>query len=182
MFILSLPLVLISLIDVPFQIWSLNQKLRMTKQEVKDEFKNSEGDPHLKSKLRKMQNALRSQQMIKDIPTADVIITNPEHFAVAIKYDDTSMSTPVVVAKGLDNVAGLIKQVATANTIPIVEAPVVARTLYYNVEIGHPIPEQLYTAVARVLTYIYELNLYKRGKVNRPKLNNDFKIPPQMER
>ncbi len=179
---LILPLIIVVMLDVPYQIYELNQQLKMTKQEVKDEHKESDGSPEVKSRIRKMQYDLRKRKMMQAIPSADVIITNPQHYAVAISYKDGLMNAPVVVAKGLDYIAELIKKVAIAHEVPIVEAPPVARSLYYNVELEDPIPTGLYIAVARVLTFVHELNLFKKGKISRPKLIESFAIPAELVR
>jgi flagellar biosynthetic protein FlhB len=180
--VVCLPLVLVVLIDVPYQMWTSNQQMKMTKQEVKDESKDSDGNPQIKSRMRKLQYEISKRKMMQELPSADVVITNPEHFAVALKYDPKQPGAPVVIAKGLDLIAQLIKKVAAGHKIPVIEAPSVARSLYYNVEIGAEIPAGLYIAVAKVLTYIHELNLYQKGKMNKPKLKNDFQIPNELVR
>jgi len=180
--IICMPLILVTLIDIPYQMWNLNQMLKMTKQELKDEAKDTDGNPQVKNRIRKLRHEISKRKMMKDLPTANVIITNPEHFAVALKYDETKGGAPTVVAKGLDLMAQLIKNLGGSNRIPIVEAPSVARSLYYNVELGAEIPTGLYIAVAKILTYIHELNLHKKGKMNKPKLKTDFQIPSELVR
>lgn len=179
---ICIPLILVTLIDIPYQMWNLNKMLKMTKQELKDESKDTDGNPQIKSRIRKLQHEISKRKMMKELPTANVIITNPEHFAVALRYDENKSGAPVVVAKGMDLMAQLIKKIGGGHNIPIVEAPSVARSLYYNVEIGYEIPTGLYIAVAKILTYIHELNLYKKGKINRPKLKTDFQIPSELVR
>ena len=177
---LSFSLVIIALVDVPLQVWNHAKELKMTKQEVRDDLKNSEGKPEIKRKIREKQNELRKRRMMSKIPTANVVITNPTHFAIAIKYDEATMSAPVVVAKGADLIAEMIRKVAKANNLPFVSAPPLARALYYNVDLDEEIPSGLYVAVARVLAYVYELNLYNNGEGNEPTQPLDFAIPKEL--
>ncbi|MCI5501430.1 MAG: flagellar biosynthesis protein FlhB [Lachnospiraceae bacterium] len=143
--------------DFAFQKWKFHQDMKMTKQEVKDEYKNSEGDPKIKSQQRaRMQQASR-RRMMQELPNADVVITNPTHLAVAILYDKSTHEAPVVIAKGADYLAQKIKDVAKENSIEIVENKPLARMLYHNVEIGAEIPQELYQMVAEVLAYVYNL-------------------------
>ncbi len=137
-------------------------KLKMSLQEIKDEMKNMEGDPHIKAKIRQIQMQAARKRMMSAVPNADVIITNPTHYAVAIKYDETKHNAPVVVAKGVDNIAIQIKKIARENGVHVVQNPPLARSLYAEVEIDHPIPELLFAAVAEVLAYVY-----KMGKKSR---------------
>ena len=151
---------LIVAIDVPFQLWQYYAKLRMTREELKQEHKEQEGDPHLKAKIRSQQREMARNRMMSDVPTADVVVTNPTHFSVALKYDSGAMSAPIVVAKGMNAVALKIREVAGENKVPILEAPPLARALYRHAEIGDQIPSALYTAVAEVMAYIYQLNQF----------------------
>lgn len=178
--ILALALIIIAIIDVPFQFWHHARQLKMSKQELRDELKDSDGKPEVKSKIREKQRELRKRRMMANIPKANVIITNPTHFAVAIKYDDATMAAPVVVAKGVDLVAELIKKVAKAHNIPFVEAPPLARSLYYHVELEAEIPAGLYVAVAKILAYIYELQVYKSGGGEEPTQPREFPIPKEL--
>jgi len=155
--VISSGLVLIAAIDVPIQLWLYEKKLRMTKQQVKDEFKDTEGRPEVKSRIRAAQMQAATRRMMEELPGADVIITNPTHFAVALKYDDAKMSAPRVVAKGKDLVAQRIREVAAEHKVPLFEAPPLARVLYRTTEIGHEIPAKLYSAVAQILAYIYQI-------------------------
>lgn len=155
--IVSATLILIAAADVPFQLWSYSKKLRMTRQEVRDEFKDTEGRPEVKSKLRALQQQVATRRMMEDVPTADVVITNPTHFAVALKYEDGAMSAPRVVAKGQDLIAARIRELATENDVPLFSAPPLARALFSSTELGQEIPAALYTAVAQVLAYIFQL-------------------------
>ncbi|MGN0390403.1 MAG: flagellar biosynthesis protein FlhB [Wujia sp.] len=154
---ISVVYLVVALADLVFQRWKHKQDLKMTKQEVKDEYKNQEGDPKVKSQQRqRMQQAAR-RRMMQSVPEADVVITNPTHFAVALKYDNTVSMAPVVVAKGADYLAFKIRDLAKEHNVEIVEDKPLARMLYANVEIGNEIPPELYQAVAEVLAYVYKL-------------------------
>jgi len=166
--VVSLGLIVIAAIDAPFQLWQYNKKLKMTRQQVKDEFKETEGRPEVKSRIRQMQQQAAQRRMMEDVPTADVIITNPTHFAVALKYDDTRMGAPQVVAKGKDLIAKRIREIATDNGVPLFSAPPLARVLFRTTDIGDEIPAGLYTAVAQILAYIYQLNETLRPGQRRP--------------
>ncbi len=154
---MSATTILIAAIDVPYQIFDNSKKLRMTKQQVKDEFKDSEGKPEVKSRVRQLQRELAQSRMMSAIPEADVVITNPEHFSVALRYDMQSEGAPRVVAKGADEVALKIREVANANAVPVLRTPLLTRAIYFTTEIDEQIPEQLYMAVAQVLAYIFQL-------------------------
>lgn len=138
-------------------------KLKMSMQEIKDEFKSMEGDPHIKAKIRQIQMQAARKRMMSSVPTADVVITNPTHYAVAIKYDETKHNAPVVVAKGVDNIAIQIKKIARENGVHVVQNPPLARSLYKEVEIDHPIPDMLFAAVAEVLAYVYKMGKKRKG-------------------
>ena len=153
----SIAMIVIGIIDFAFQKRKHKQDIMMTKQEVKDEYKNSEGDPKIKSQIRAKMREASQRRMMHDIPKADVIITNPTHFAVALMYDANVKSAPVVLAKGADYVAGKIKEVGKEHGVELVENKAVARMLYYNVEVGEEIPPELYQAVAEILAYVYKL-------------------------
>jgi flagellar biosynthetic protein FlhB len=153
----SLPLVLIALVDVPWQLYSHHKQLRMTKQEVKDEMKQSDGSPEMKAKVRQLQQEASRRRMMQAVPEADVIITNPTHFAVALKYDESRGAAPIVLAKGMDEVALRIRELAKSHDVLIVESPRLARAVYASTEIDAEIPAGLYLAVAQVLTYVYQL-------------------------
>ena len=150
---------LIAAVDVPLQLWQYAKKLRMTKEDVKREHKESDGDPHVKAAIRAMQREAAQKRMMADVPKADVIVTNPTHYAVALKYDET-MRAPTVIAKGVDLTAARIRGVADTHNVPILEAPPLARALYTHTDIGQQIPEKLYTAVAEVLAYVFQLKSY----------------------
>lgn len=159
---------LIAAIDVPWQIFQHNKQLKMSREEIKEEMKESEGSPEVKGKVRQMQRELSRRRMMQEVPKADVIVTNPTHFAVALKYDEKRMSAPIVVAKGADLVAARIREIATENSVPIFEAPPLARALFRSVELGGEIPASLYVAVAQVLTYIYQLKTARRDGMQPP--------------
>ena len=164
----SAGLILIAAVDVPFQIWDHGKKLRMTRQEVKDELKETEGRPEVRGKIRALQQETANRRMLEDIPIASVVVTNPTHYAVALRYDADNMSAPVVVAKGADLMALKIREVANEHGVPIFEAPPLARALYASAEIGDEIAERLYVAVAQVLTYIYQLDAFVAGNAKQP--------------
>lgn len=159
---ISLFFAAIAVFDLFYQKWKFHQDMMMSKQEVKDEYKNSEGDPKIKSQQRQRMQQASQRRMMQDLPNADVVITNPTHLAVAIRYDKEAHEAPVVVAKGADYLAQKIKDVARANAVEIVENKPLARMLYHNVEIGAEIPPELYQMVAEVLAYVYSL----QGRVN----------------
>lgn len=157
---------IIAILDYLYQRYQHEQSVKMTKQEVKDEYRLQEGDPQIKGRIRQKQRQMAKQRMMKDVPKADVIITNPTHLAVAIQYDSEHMSAPTVVAKGQRLVAEKIKEIAAANGIPIVENKPVARALYQAVEVGGQVPEELYQTVAEILAYVYRLS-EKSGRSRR---------------
>lgn len=158
----SLALIVIAIVDVPFQIWEHTQQLKMTKQEVKEEFKQQEGNPEVKARIRQIQREMAQRRMMQKVPQADVVITNPTHYSVALQYDPSTMRAPVVLASGIDFLAAEIRTIAQDNQIPIVEAPQLARALYYNAEIDQPIPNALFKAVAAVLAYVFGLKDNKK--------------------
>ncbi|MDX1698124.1 MAG: flagellar biosynthesis protein FlhB [Thiohalobacterales bacterium] len=178
---LSAVLILIAAVDVPFQLWDHTNKLKMTKQQVKDERKQTEGSPEVKGRIRAVQRQMAQQRMMQDIPTADVVVTNPTHYAVALRYDKEGADAPVVVAMGADLIAGEIRKVAAANDVPIVEAPPLARSLYYNCEIGGQIPAGLYVAVAQLLAYVYQLRAVHGPGQRPPEQPESFPIPDELQ-
>jgi flagellar biosynthetic protein FlhB len=156
-------LLIIAAIDVPLQLWQYAKKLKMTREEIRQELKESEGSPEIKSRIRQAQQELARRRMMEEVPKADVVITNPTHFAVALRYDEKRMRAPVVVAKGADDVAAKIREIAGVHQVPLFEAPPLARMLHRHVDIGAEIPQSLYVAVAQVLTYVFQLRAAKRG-------------------
>jgi flagellar biosynthesis protein FlhB len=177
--LLSLSLAVIAAIDVPFQIWDHAKNLKMTRQEVKDEYKTTEGKPEVKAQIRRMQQELAQGRMMSEVPKADVIITNPTHFAVALKYDAKNMRAPLVVAKGADLIASQIRTVATANGVPIFEAPPLARAIYYSTDIDREVPAGLYMAVAQVLAYVYQLRTARTKGGFEPHRPVDLPVPDE---
>ncbi|WP_330110275.1 flagellar biosynthesis protein FlhB [Methylophaga thalassica] len=176
-------LILIALIDVPFQLWNHNRQLRMTKQEVKDEMKQTDGNPEVKGRIRRMQIQMSQQRMMQDIPSADVVITNPTHYAVALRYDQSRPGAPIVVAKGADLISQQIRLVAQNNEVPILAAPPLTRAVYYSTEIGEEIPSGLYIAVAQVLAFVFQLRRYRKQGGKKPHLNpEDLPIPEEFRR
>lgn len=179
--LISCSLLIVVAIDIPFQIWQHADQLKMTKQEVKDEYKDTEGKPEVKGRIRMLQREAAQRRMMADVPTADVIVTNPEHFSVALRYKQGTDRAPVVVAKGSDHMAMKIREVAREHDIYIVPAPPLARALYYTTELEQEIPEGLFTAVAQILAYVFQLKQYRRRGGHRPKLQDyDLPIPPDM--
>ena len=148
---------LIAAFDVPLQLWQHNQKLMMSRQEIKEEATENDGSPEMKGRIRRAQQELARRRMMQEVPKANVIVTNPTHFAVALKYDEKRMRAPIVVAKGADEIAARIRAVATEHNVPIFEAPPLARALHRHVDLNGEIPSNLYVAVAQVLTYIYQV-------------------------
>lgn len=153
-------LAVVALIDVPFQLWRYYEQLRMTREEVEKEMKELEGDPYLKARIRSQQRELARNRMMSEVPKADVVVTNPTHFAVALKYDSAKMGAPRVVAKGMNLVAQKIRELAGENNVPVIELPPLARALHHHVDIGESVPAALYTAVAEVMAYIYQMNAF----------------------
>lgn len=153
-------LAVIALIDVPFQLWRYYEGLKMTKEELRQEYKELEGDPQLKARIKSQQREIARRRMMSEVPKADVVVTNPTHFAVALKYDSAKMGAPQVVAKGMNLVAQKIRELAAENDVPVLELPPLARALHKHVEIGEGVPTALYTAVAEVMAYVYQLNQF----------------------
>lgn len=158
---IGLALFIMAALDYLYQRYDHNKKLMMSKQEIKEEHKQSDGNPQIKSKIKEKQRQMAMQRMMQEIPSADVIITNPTHYAVGIKYDKDLYDAPYIIAKGQDNLAQKIKEIAKEHKIPVVENKPLARSLYANAEIGQMIPEELFQSVAEVLAYVYSLN--KKG-------------------
>lgn len=180
--ICSISLVLIALIDVPYQLWNHAKQLRMTRKEVQDEMKETEGRPEVRSRIRALQQEVASRRMLQDVPDADVIVTNPTHFAVALKYDDENMSAPIVLAKGKGHMAQRIREIAAENHITFFEAPPLARALFWTTDIGTEIPARLYLAVAQILTYVFRLQAAMEGRgewPDRPRIEVDAELAEQ---
>lgn len=178
--LLSLVLILIAAVDIPFQLWDHAQQMKMTKQEVRDEHKDTDGRPEVKSRVRQMQREMAQRRMMEAVPEADVIITNPTHYAVALKYDGTSMRAPRVVAKGRNLIAAQIRAKAMEHEVPIFSAPPLARAIYHSTELDQEIPAGLYFAVAQVLAYIYQLKSARAGYA--PQAPADLPVPDELYR
>ncbi|QXI51998.1 flagellar biosynthesis protein FlhB [Pseudomonas alvandae] len=175
-------LILIAAIDVPIQLYQSKQKLMMTKQEIRDEYKDQEGKPEVKQRIRQLQREVSQRRMMAAIPDADVVITNPTHYAVALKYDPDKGNAPVLLAKGSDFLALKIREIAVANEVMLLESPALARSIYYSTELDQEIPGGLYLAVAQVLAYVYQIRQHRAGKGKRPEPLKDLPIPPDLRR
>jgi flagellar biosynthetic protein FlhB len=171
----------VAMLDVPFQWFRHRADLRMSHQEVKQESKESEGDPMLRGRMRARQREIAGRRMLAAVPSADVIITNPTHFAVAIRYDDSAMGAPRVVAKGADVIAPRIREQAHQAGVPLFEAPPLARALYAHVELDREIPAALYTAVAQILAYVYQLRQWVPGRGAAPRAPGEVEVPPDLD-
>jgi flagellar biosynthetic protein FlhB len=176
-FMISLTTIVIAILDVPYQLYAHKKKLKMTLQDVKDEMKDSEGKPEVKSRVRQLQREMAQRRMMTEVPEADVIITNPEHFSVALKYDTEGTGAPIVVAKGTDQIALKIREIAVAYEVTILEAPPLARAIYFTTELDQEIPGNLYLAVAQVLAYVFQLKAYNKGEGVKPKSMSDVEVP-----
>ena len=175
---LALSIGIIAAIDAPYQTWDHNRQLKMTKQEVKDEMKNSEGSPEIKGRIRRTQYEMSQRRMMQEVPESDVVITNPTHYAVALKYDAAVGGAPMLVAKGIDEMAIHIRTIAKEHDVEIIASPALARSLYYCADVDQEVPEELFAAVAQVLAFIFQLNEHKKGKASRPKaLAKNLPIP-----
>ncbi|RXU22887.1 flagellar biosynthesis protein FlhB [Pseudomonas syringae] len=175
-------LIFIAAADVPFVLYEAHKKLLMTKQEVRDEHKNSDGSPEVKQRIRQLQREMSQRRMMASVPEADVIITNPTHFAVALKYDPEQGGAPMLLAKGTDLVALKIREIGAHNEILILESAALARSIYYSTELDQEIPAGLYLAVAQVLAYVYQIRQFRAGQGKRPDPLGDIKIPPDLQR
>ena len=179
--LMTLALIVVVLIDVPYQLWSHAKKLRMSKEEIKREHKESDGDPQMKQRIRSQQQAMARKRMMSMVPEADVIVTNPTHFAVALKYEENRMSAPRVVAKGADHVAAKIRELARDNGVPLLEAPPLARALYAHVDLDQEIPATLYSAVAEVLAWAFGLKRARLGEAELPARPTHLPVPEDMD-
>lgn len=180
---MALGLLIIAAIDVPVQLWESHKKLLMTKQEVRDEHKDSEGRPEVKQRIRQLQREMSQRRMMAAIPEADVIITNPTHYAVALKYDAERGGAPILLAKGSDFMALKIREIAAQHEILLLQSPALARSIYYSTELDQEIPAGLYLAVAQVLAYVYQIRQYRAGRGKRPDpLRDNLPIPPDLRR
>lgn len=179
--ILAAVTIAIAAVDVPIQLFEYNKKLKMSRQDQKDEYKETEGKPEVKGRVRQLQREIAQRRMMANVPEADVVITNPTHFSVALKYDPDTMETPILLAKGGDHLALKIREIAKAHQIEILESPALARSVYYTTEVDESIPEGLFMAVAQVLAYIFQLRAYRKGKGQRPVYPRNLPIPKDMQ-
>jgi flagellar biosynthetic protein FlhB len=179
--LIAATLLLVALIDVPFQLWSHHRKLRMSREDLRQEHKESEGDPHIKAQIRRQQQQMARRRMMAEVPKADIVVTNPTHFAVALKYVDNDMRAPRVVAKGSDLVAARIREIARENKVAILEAPPLTRALFKHTKLGDEIPTGLYTAVAEVLAWVYQLKRWQAEGGDAPRTPVDLPVPKSLE-
>lgn len=174
-------MIFIVVLDLPYQLWSHFNKLKMTKEQLRQETKESEGDPHVKARVRAQQREMARRRMMAEVPSADVVVTNPTHYAVALKYSEGKMGAPRVVAKGADAVAAKIRELAAAHQVPLLEAPPLARALFRHTELGDEIPAKLYAAVAEVLAYVFQLRHYQQAGGAYPSAPDDLPVPPELD-
>ncbi|MGJ7491260.1 flagellar biosynthesis protein FlhB [Variovorax sp. ZT4R33] len=179
--VIAATLVLVAMIDVPYQLWSHAKKLRMSREDLRQEHKESEGDPHVKANIRRMQQQVAKRRMMAEVPKADIVVTNPTHFAVALKYRDGDMRAPRVVAKGSDLVAQRIRELAKENNVAVLEAPPLTRALFKHTRLGDEIPAGLYTAVAEVLAWVYQLKRWKDEGGEAPRTPADLPVPTELQ-
>jgi len=172
---------LMAVIDVPFQMWQHKKELKMTQQEVRDELKQTEGRPEVKGRIRQLQREMAQRRMMEEVPKADVIVTNPTHYAVALRYDPDSMAAPLVVAKGKDLLAATIRELGDEHRIPRVEAPILARAIYFNTEINETIPAGLFLAVAQLLAYVFQLRAWKQEGGDIPQRPDEYPVPEDLQ-
>jgi len=175
--LLSAGLIFVVMIDVPYQLWHHHKNLKMSLQEIKDEMKESEGSPEVKGRIRRMQMEMSQKRMMAEVPKADVIVTNPSHYAVALKYDQNANGAPKLVAKGVDLIAAQIRNLAIGANVPLLASPPLARALYYSTELEKEIPQGLYLAVAQVLAYVYQLKTARQNRWHEPLPPKDIKVP-----
>jgi len=174
---IAVGLIVIIGIDVPYQLWNHKRQLKMSLQEVKDEYKETEGNPESKARTRNLQRELSQRKMLQEVPNADVVIVNPTHYSVALRYDTNKDAAPIVVAKGVDNMAMKIREIATGHDIPVFTAPLLARAIYHTTDVEKEVVSDLYIAVAKVLAYVFQLKNAKPG--NYPKPPTDLTIPKE---
>ncbi len=179
--VIAATLVIVAMIDVPYQLWSHAKKLRMSREDLRQEHKESEGDPHVKANIRRMQQQVAKRRMMAEVPKADIVVTNPTHFAVALKYRDGDMRAPRVVAKGSDLVAQRIRELAKEHNVAVLEAPPLTRALFKHTRLGDEIPAGLYTAVAEVLAWVYQLKRWKDEGGDAPRTPSDLPVPAELQ-
>ena len=174
-------MIFIVVLDLPYQLWNFYNKLKMTKEQLRQEAKESEGDPHVKARIRAQQREVARRRMMAEVPGADVVVTNPTHYAVALKYSEGKMGAPRVVAKGADLVAAKIRELAAEHRVPLLEAPPLARALFRHTEIGDEIPATLYAAVAEVLAYVFQLRHFEKAGGAYPAAPTALPVPPELD-
>jgi flagellar biosynthetic protein FlhB len=179
--LIAASLLIVVLIDVPWQLWNHAKQLRMSREDVKQEHKENEGDPHVKGRIRQRQRALAKRRMMSAVPKADVVVTNPTHYAVALRYREGQGGAPVVVAKGTGLVAAQIRKIADEHHVTSLEAPPLARALYHHVELDQEIPTALYAAVAEVLAWVYQLRSWQQGSGTLPQQPRVLPVPPELD-
>jgi flagellar biosynthetic protein FlhB len=179
--LIAATLVIVAMIDVPYQLWTYAKKLRMSREDVRQEHKESEGDPHVKANIRRLQQQAAKRRMMSEVPKADIVVTNPTHFAVALKYRDGDMRAPIVVAKGSDLVAARIRELAKEHNVAVLEAPPLTRALFKHTRLGDEIPAGLYTAVAEVLAWVYQLKRWKDEGGDAPRTPTDLPVPSELQ-
>ncbi|WP_114325229.1 flagellar biosynthesis protein FlhB [Candidatus Colwellia aromaticivorans] len=179
---LALSIGIIAVIDAPYQVWNHTRQLKMTKQEIKDEHKNTEGNPEVKGHIKRTQYEMSQRRMMGEVPNSDVVITNPTHYSIALKYDAVVGGAPRLVAKGIDEMAMHIRTIAKENNVEIIQSAALARSLYYTAEVDQDIPEELYAAVAQVLAFIFQLNEHKKGRAKKPiPIAKELPIPEEFK-
>ena len=179
--LIATTLILVAIIDVPFQLWEHKRQLKMTRQELREEMKDTEGRPEVKGRIRSLQREMAQRRMMEEVPKADVVVTNPTHFAVALRYDQSLMSAPKLVAKGSDLVAANIRRVAQEHGVPVVESPMLARAIHYHTELGDMIPAGLYLAVAKLLAYVFQLRAYRTDGGMKPGSPEGLHVPDELQ-
>jgi len=179
--LIATTLIVVAMIDVPFQLWDHKRQLKMTRNELKEEMKDTEGRPEVKGRIRSLQREMAQRRMMEEVPKADVVVTNPTHFAVALRYDQSRMSAPKVVAKGSDLIAANIRRVAQEHDITVVESPMLARAIYFHTELGDMIPAGLYLAVAKLLAYVFQLRAYRTDGGMKPDSPEDLSVPDELQ-
>jgi flagellar biosynthetic protein FlhB len=179
---LALSIGIIAIIDAPYQVWNHTRQLKMTKQEIKDEHKNTEGNPEVKGRIKRTQYEMSQRRMMGEVPDSDVVITNPTHYSIALKYDADVGGAPKLVAKGIDEMAMHIRTIAKEHDVEIIQSAALARSLYYTAEVDQDIPEELYAAVAQVLAFIFQLNEHKKGRGKKPiPIAKELPIPEEFK-
>lgn len=179
--LMGFALLLFGVLDIPYQLWEHQKGLRMTKQELKEEYKNNEGRPEVKQRIRQIQQQFARRRIDKAVPSADVVIVNPTHYAVALKYDTALSEAPFVVAKGIDETAMHIQRIARENQVEIIHSPPLTRSIYYTTAIEQAIPSQLYIAVAHILTYVLQIKAFRQGQGDKPMPLPSFAIPKHLQ-